>query len=40
MDSRVGCIASGNADDPERKLLLRMTGAVAMVNDEGELGGA
>ena len=31
-------IAAGNADDPERKLLLRVTGAVTMVKDDGELG--
>jgi hypothetical protein len=38
MDSLVLRIASGNADDPERKLLLRMTGAVAMIKGDGELG--
>src|SRR5580704_6772570 len=40
MDCLVLGIAAGNADDPERKFLLRMTGAVAMVKGEGELGGA
>ena len=40
VDSLVLCIAAGDADDPERKLLLRVTGAVTMVKDEGEFGGA
>jgi hypothetical protein len=38
MRCLVLCIAAGNADDPEGKLLLRVTGTVTMVKDEREFG--
>jgi hypothetical protein len=38
MNSLILCIASSKADDPKRKLLFSVTGAVSVIKDKGELG--
>jgi hypothetical protein len=38
VNSLIRCIASSNADDPKRKLLFSVIGAVSVIKDKGELG--